>query len=94
MSSITNVKKLEHFVNFTLHDPFEHHHFVKEVKIYTKTIQDLGNPFAHKARTVCIVYKNTLSEKMSENDLRNRKRNSFMTMLKRGLGRKQSVVHK
>ena len=42
--AIDGWNQLEQSKNFILHDPSKHH-FVKEVKSLTKTIQDLGNPF-------------------------------------------------
>ena len=50
VSSMNNLGKLEQFQNFTL----------KEVKSLTKTIRDLGNPFAYKGHAYVYWIQNTL----------------------------------
>ena len=63
---MTNLRKLEQFENVTLHDPFKHHNFVKEVKSLTKTIQDLGNPFAHKSQDCVLDTKHIVGEAVAK----------------------------
>ena len=71
MSTMINLRKSEQFENFTLYDPFKHHnnYFVKEVKSTTKTIQDLGNSFAHRSQDCVYWIQNTLISYLTEETL-------------------------